>query len=221
MTGFTYFEYIFKVEEFVLQGVGVTLQIYWVTLFFAIPLGLFCALGKLGRFRSVRLLLGVYTWIFRGTPLLLQLFFVYYGLPAVTGKLVSFQPLVACHVTFVVNYAAYFTEIFRAGIQSVDRGQYEAANALGMTRWKSMRWVILPQAARTILPPTGNEAINLIKDTALCSVIAVGEILRNAVVSVSRDMNVTAYVIAALIYLAFTFVIIQLFRFIEKKLSYY
>jgi polar amino acid transport system permease protein len=166
-------------------------------------------------------ILGVYTWIFRGTPLLLQLFFTYYGLGIISGGRIAPGPLMAAYITFVFNYAAYFTEIFRAGIQSIGKGQYEASKALGMNPWLTMRRIILPQAIKIILPPMGNEAINLIKDTALCSVIAVTEILRNANRVMSRDFYVGALVIAALIYLVLTFIVIQVFRKLEKHYSYY
>jgi polar amino acid transport system permease protein len=203
------------------MGAGVTLQVFAVTLVLSIPIGVVCAIGKLSRFRVVRFLIGVYTWIFRGTPLLLQLFFTYYGLPILTNGLIAFEPLPAALLTFVFNYAAYFTEIFRAGIQSIGKGQYEAAKALGMPHWLMMRRIILPQAVKIILPPMGNEAINLIKDTALCSVITVTEILRNASRVMSRDFNITALVIAAGIYLILTFIVIQIFRQFEKKFAYY
>jgi len=201
-----------------LQGTGITLKVYFMTILFSIPIGIFCSIGKLSRFALLRWILGAYTWVFRGTPLLLQLFFAYYGLP-VFG--IEFQPLTAAYMTFIFNYAAYFTEIFRAGIQSIDKGQYEAAKALGMSYSQTMRRIILPQAVKVVLPPMGNEAINLIKDTALCAALSIPEILRNAKVTVSRDFDVEAYLIAALIYLLFTFIIIRIFRLLEKKYSYY
>lgn len=211
-------EYIKLITGFILQGTGITLKVYFVTAVFSVPLGIICALGKLSSIPPLRWLLGAYTWIFRGTPLLLQLYFAYFGLP-IFG--VEFSPLMAAYVTFSLNYAAYFTEIFRGGIQSIDKGQYEAAHALGMSYLQTMRRIILPQAVKRILPPMGNEAINLIKDTALCAALAIPEILRNAKVTVARDFNVQAYIIAAIIYLLFTFVIIWLFRVLEKRYSYY
>lgn len=211
-------EYISSITGFIMQGTGITLKVYFMTILFSIPIGIFCSIGKLSRFPLLKWILGAYTWVFRGTPLLLQLFFAYYGLP-VFG--IEFQPLTAAYVTFIFNYAAYFTEIFRAGIQSIDRGQYEAAKALGMSYSQTMRRIILPQAVKVILPPMGNEAINLIKDTALCAALSIPEILRNAKVTVSRDFDVEAYLIAALVYLLFTFIIIRIFRLLEKKYSYY
>jgi polar amino acid transport system permease protein len=213
--------YLKEITGYIAMGAGVTLKIFVVTLVFSIPIGVFGAIGKISRFRVVRFLLGVYTWVFRGTPLLLQLFFTYYGLAILTGGRISLDPQPAAYITFVLNYAAYFTEIFRAGIQSIGKGQYEAAKALGMPPRLTMRRIILPQAVKIILPPMGNEAINLIKDTALCSVITVTEILRNASRVMSRDFNITALVVAAAIYLALTFVVILVFRKLEKRYAYY
>jgi polar amino acid transport system permease protein len=210
-----------QTAEFILMGAGVTLQVFCVTLIFSIPLGIACAIGKISRFKILHGIIGAYTWVFRGTPLLLQLFFFYYGLPIMTGGTLAPAPIMAAFITFIINYAAYFTEIFRAGIQSIGRGQYEASKALGMSPWITMRRIILPQAVKIILPPMGNETINLIKDTALCSVITVTEILRNAERVVSRDFDLSALVIAAIIYLLLTFVVIQIFRRLEKRFAYY
>ncbi|MDR0852739.1 MAG: amino acid ABC transporter permease [Clostridiales Family XIII bacterium] len=214
-------KYLADITAYIAMGGGVTLKVFIVTLIFSIPLGIICALGKLSRFRILHGVIGTYTWVFRGTPLLLQLFFTYYGLAILTNSFISFTPLTAIYITFVFNYAAYFTEIFRAGIQSIGRGQYEASKALGMPPWLTMRRIILPQAVKTILPPMGNECINLIKDTALCYVVAVPEILKNAKVVMSRDFNVGALAIAAVLYLILTFIVIQIFRKIEKKYAYY
>lgn len=212
-------DYYLTITGFILQGASISLKVYAVTILFGIPLGMLCAMGKLSRFPVLRFILDLYTWLFRGTPLLLQLFFAYYGLP-VFG--IEFKtPEMAAYFTFVINYGAYFTEIFRAGIQSIDKGQYEAAKALGMSYPQTMRRIVLPQAVKVILPPSGNEAISLIKDTALCAAIAIPDILRNAKVTVSRDVSVEGYLIAALIYLVMTFVIIKVFQRLEKKFAYY
>ncbi|MDD3349815.1 MAG: amino acid ABC transporter permease [Eubacteriales bacterium] len=210
--------YVTSIIGFILQGTGITMKVYVVTIVCSIPLGILFALGKLCPFRPLQYLLAAYTWVFRGTPLLLQLFFAYYGLP-VFG--IEFQPLMAAYVTFVLNYAAYFTEIFRAGIQSIEVGQYEASKALGMNYLQTMRRIILPQATKVILPPMGNEAINLVKDTALCAALSIPEILRNAKVTVARDFSIEAYFVAAVLYLLLTFVIIRVFRELEKRYGYY
>jgi polar amino acid transport system permease protein len=211
-------ENLANITLFILQGAVITLKIYFVTIIFSIPLGMLCAMGKLTKIPPLRWILGVYTWVFRGTPLLLQLLFVYFGLPYLGLEL---SREMATYVTFVINYAAYFTEIFRAGIQSIDRGQYEAAKALGMNFRMTMRRIIIPQAIKVILPPTGNEAVTLVKDTALASVIALAEILRNAKSMVSRNASIEGYIIAAILYLMMTFVIINIFKHIEKRFAYY
>lgn len=207
-----------NISLFILQGAVISLKVYLVTIVLAIPLGMLCAMGKLAKIPPLRWLLEVYTWLFRGTPLLLQLFFVYYGLPIVGLEL---TPEMAAYITFVFNYGAYFTEIFRAGIQSIDKGQYEAAKALGMDYKMTMRRIIIPQAVKVILPPLGNEGVTLIKDTALVSAITLADILRNTKTVVARTLNVQGYIIAAILYLIMTFVIINIFKYIEKRFAYY
>jgi polar amino acid transport system permease protein len=204
---------------YILKGSGVTLGLYAVTAIFSMPLGFMFALGKISKNKILNSAVGIYTWIFRGTPLLLQLFFTYYGLP-VFGVRWS-GPFVPAALTFIVNYAAYLTEIFRAGIQSIDKGQYEAAKVLGMSYSQTMRKIIIPQTIKRILPPLGNEAINLVKDTALVSVIALAEILRNAKEIVTREFIITPFFIAAAVYLIFTSVIVLTFNHMEEKYSYY
>lgn len=207
-----------QIAAFILSGAAISAKVYIVTVLFSIPLGIICAMGKLSSIKPLQWILAAYTWLLRGTPLLLQLFFVYYGLPFYG---ITFSPLGAACVTFVVNYGAYFTEIFRAGIQSIDRGQYEAAKALGMNYGQTMRRIVLPQAVKMILPPMGNEAVTLIKDTALCSAIALPEILKNTNAMVTTYFEIRWYLLAAALYLAITLVIIQLFKLLEKKFSYY
>lgn len=208
-----------NISFYILQGAVISVKIYVITIIFAIPLGMLCAMGKLTKIAPLRWFLEMYTWIFRGTPLLLQLFFTYFGLEILFG--IELSKEMAAYVTFIVNYAAYFTEIFRAGIQSIDKGQYEAAKALGMNYGQTMKRIIIPQAIKVILPPTGNEAVTLIKDTALVSVIALADILRNAKSVVSRTASVEGYLIAAVLYLIMTFVIIKIFKHIEKRFAYY
>lgn len=207
-----------SITQYILQGAVISLKIYAVTIVLSLPLGMLCAMGKLSKIAPLRWLLEIYTWVFRGTPLLLQLFFIYFGLPVIG---IEFSKEMAAYTAFVINYAAYFTEIFRAGIQSIDKGQYEAAKALGMDYKLTMKRIILPQAIKVILPPTGNEAVTLIKDTALCSAISLGDILRNAKSMVNSHVSVEGYIIAAVLYLIMTFVIINIFKSIEKRFAYY
>lgn len=210
---------LINISLYILQGAVISIKIYVVTIIFAIPLGMLCAMGKMTKIAPLKWFLEMYTWVFRGTPLLLQLFFTYFGLKILFG--IELSKEMAAYLTFIINYAAYFTEIFRAGIQSIDKGQYEAAKALGMNYGMMMKRIIIPQAIKVILPPTGNEAVTLIKDTALCSVIALADILRNAKSVVSRTASVEGYLVAAVLYLIMTFVIIKFFKYIEKRFNYY
>ena len=210
--------YILNITGFILKGSIVTLKLYAVAIVFSIPLGIVGALGKTSNKKWLKNILEIYIWIIRGTPLLLQLFFVYFGLPVLGIKLGRFQ---AAAITFIINYGAYFTEIFRAGIESVDKGQYEAAKALGMNYKQTMRRIILPQAIKRVLPPTSNEAITLMKDTALVAAISMGDILRAAKEVLTRDFNVTPFIIAAIIYLLLTSVVVLVFKQLEKKYSVY
>ncbi len=211
-------EYLLNTLLYLIKGCGITLSLYAVTIVLAIPLGILLALGKLSLGALPARIIGFYTWVVRGTPLLLQLFFVYFGL-SIFG--VSLTPFVAAVITYVFNYAAYFTEIYRGGIQSIDKGQYEVSKALGMSYWQMMSRVILPQTARRVLPATCNEAITLIKDTALVAIIGMGDLLRCAKELFSRDFNILPFLLAAAIYLLFTSVIVNVFGRLEKKYSVY
>lgn len=206
-----------------MRGLRETLLLFLLTLVFSLPLGLPIALGSISRVWPVRILCRIYVWLFRGTPLMLQLFFVYYGLGIIannTGYLfLRLDRFPAAVVTFALNYAAYFAEIYRAGIQSIDRGQYEAAKTLGFSRTRTMFVIIIPQAIRRIIPPVSNETITLVKDTALANVIAVSELLKVAKDSANRDTNPTGYVLAAGIYLMITFVLTVVYLKLEKRFS--
>jgi polar amino acid transport system permease protein len=162
-------------------------------------------------------------WLFRGTPLMLQLFFVFFGLGIMameSGLLfLRLDRFPAVVLTFTLNYAAYFAEIYRAGIQSIDRGQYEAAKTLGFTRSQTMMKIIIPQTIRRIIPPVCNETITLVKDTALANVIAVPELLKVAKDASNRDTKTTAFFLAAIGYLAVTFLLTMLYQRLEKRFS--
>lgn len=211
-------DYILNVTGFILKGAKVTGQLYIITAIFSVFLGILGALGKSSRFRVLKSALGVYTWVFRGTPLLLQLFFTYYGLPTLGITLTAFQ---AASITFIINYAAYFTEIFRGGIESIAKGQYEAARVLGLNYRQTMMRIIIPQTIRRVLPPTSNEAINLVKDSALVSVIGMTDILRAARQVLNRDFTIVSFIIAAIIYLFISSIIVNVFRKLEEKYSIY
>ena len=183
---------------FLLKGAGFTVVLSVGGMAFGLALGFGLALMRLSRVRPIDWLARVYVSFFRGTPLLVQLFLIYYGLPQVGLEL---DPLPAALIGFSLNMAAYACEILRAAIGSIERGQWEAAASIGMTRAQAMRRVILPQAARTALPPLGNSFISLVKDTALAATIQVPELFRQAQLITARTFEVfTMYLAAALIY---------------------
>lgn len=214
-------DYILQCTKYILsEGLTLTLAIFAITIVTSIPLGLLVAIGKIFGKGPLKALLEVYTWIFRGTPLLLQLFFAYYGLALISESLAmtAFQ---AAALTFALNYGAYLGEIFRAGIESIDKGQYEAAQVLGMTKVQTMMRIILPQTIKRVVPPLCNETITLVKDTALLAAISMGDILRATNQLSNRDGNIIPYVIATVVYLILTYVIVFVFGKFEKKLSVY
>jgi len=198
---------------YILKGVVLTGKLYLFTLI-AFPIGVLLALGNISKHKTLKKAIGIYTWVFRGTPLMLQLFFVYYGLP-VLG--ITLSPFSAAAITFIVNYAAYLTEIVRSGIESVDKGQYEASRVLGLTYYQTMKRIVLPQAIRRVLPALTNEAITLVKDTAIVSVIGLGEILRNAKEIVSREFTIVPFLIAGILYLIISSVVVTVFKNLENK----
>ena len=201
-----------------LEGSTITLEIFCVTLALALPLGLFAALGRLSRFRLLNRLLEVYIWIMRGTPLMLQLLFVYFALPMVG---ILLPDIAAALLAFVLNYAAYFAEIFRSGIQAVPRGQFEAARALGMSAPLTMRRIVLPQVLRITLPPVSNETINLVKDTSLVYILAMNDLLRVARTIVQREFDMTPFLIAGIFYLTMTAVLTYGFKKLEAYYGRY
>lgn len=211
-------DYIINVSGYILEGSVVTFQLYLITALFSVLLGIAGALGKISKIPLLNSFLSFYTWVFRGTPLLLQLFFAYYGLP-VLG--ITLEPFPAAALTFTINYGAYFTEIFRGGIESIDNGQYEAAQVLGMNYRQTMSRIIIPQTVKRVLPATSNEAINLVKDSALVAVIGLGDLLRAAKVAVTRDFSIIPFIIAAVFYLIISSVIVNIFRRLENKYSVY
>lgn len=216
-------EYITTLMPSLLAGLRQTLLIFILTLLLSLPIGLPIALGSISRFRPVKAVCKLYVWLFRGTPLMLQLFFFFYGLGIMamnSGMLfLRFDRFPAVVLTFTLNYAAYFAEIYRAGIQSIDRGQYEAAKTLGFTRSQTMMKIIIPQTIRRIIPPISNETITLVKDTALANVIAVSELLKVAKDAANRDTNTTAYLLAAVGYLVVTFLLTLVYRQLERRFS--
>lgn len=201
-----------------LEGTQVTLEIFTITLAVAIPLGLLAALARISGLRPLAVLMEFYIWLMRGTPLMLQLLFVYFALPMVG---IMLPDIAAALLAFILNYAAYFAEIFRAGIQSINRGQYEAAKALGMTYPQTMQRIVIPQMIRNVLPPISNETINLVKDTSLIYILAMNDLLRVARTIVQREFDMTPFVIAAVFYLVMTFVLTWIFKKLEAHYAKY
>ena len=211
-------EYVLNILPFILSGLKLTAKIYVATLVIALPLGLLAAIGKVSGSQFIKKVLFLYTWVWRGTPLLLQLFFMFYGLPVIGIRL---SPFAAATITYALNYGAYLTEIFRGGIESIDKGQYEAAKALGMTYAQTMRRIIIPQTVRRVLPTTCSEAVNLVKDTALLAVLGMPDLLRIATQIFTRDFNITPFVVAFVLYLIISSVLVKLFGKLEKMYSIY
>lgn len=211
-------EYLLSLLPAMLAGTTITLKLFCLTLIMSLPLGVVGAMARISQFKPLNLLMQLYVWLFRGTPLLLQLLFMYYGLLIAGIRLERFTAAV---LAFVLNYSAYFTEIYRGGIQSIDRGQYEAAHVLGLNHFQTMTRIILPQMFKMVLPPTSNEVINLIKDTSLIYAIGVSELLRVAKTAAVRDFNGTPFLVAAIFYLIMTGLIQQFFKWLEKKYDYY
>jgi polar amino acid transport system permease protein len=213
-------EYLISSTQYILQGCSVTFKLFAITLILSLPLGFVCAMAKTSHIKAIRILMELYTSVVRGTPLLLQIFFVYYGLPILIPGL-RLERFSAAALTFVLNYGAYFTEIFRGGMQSIDKGQFEASKVLGMNYVQTMTRIILPQTIKRVLPPVANEAITLVKDTALVVVLGIGDILRNSKEIVARDFTITPFVIAALVYLVMNYMLVLIFRKLEQRYSVY
>ena len=203
------------------QGATVTLKLFVITLLLAVPLGLVLALARVSHLKPLSALVNGYIWLMRGTPLMLQMLFIYFALPFVPVIGVRLPDFPAAVVAFALNYAAYFAEIFRAGILSVNRGQYEAAKVLGMSYPQTMRRIVLPQMVRSILPPMSNETITLVKDTSLIYVLALNDLLRAARGFVQRDFTTTPFIVAAAFYLLMTLVLTWGFQYLEKRYAKY
>jgi len=205
--------YILEIIQYLLTGAGVSTLIFVVTLVLSFPLSV--VLSILFRQNKIfKKIISFYTYIFRGTPLMLQLFFFMYGLPAIGIRV---DRISVALITFALNYAAYFTEILRAGIESLDKDQEESASVIGATKWQTFIYVILPQAIRRQLPTITNEVITLIKDTSLVTVIAISDLMRQVKEIVARDFTVSPFVVAAIFYLLFSYVIVYVFKEIEEK----
>lgn len=195
-----------------------TLEIFTLTLALSIPLGFIVALGRLSKIKIINKITSFYVLIMRGTPLLLQIVFIFFGLPNLNIVIDRFP---AAIIAFTLNYGAYFGEIFRAGISSVDVGQNEAAQVLGLSKTDTFFRIILPQAFKTVLPPVANEIVTLVKDTALVYVIGLDELLRVGKIACNRDSSLLPLLIIGLVYLILIGIFTKLLDKLEKKYQYY
>ncbi len=210
--------YVFNILPELWTGAKITLSLFAITLLLSIPLGLVLALLRLSGVKVLDYLVNFYIWVMRGTPLMLQIFFIYFALPAVNILLPAYTTAI---VAFVLNYAAYFAEIFRAGIQGVGKGQYEAAKTLGMSYGQTMRRIVLPQMWKKILPPLSNETITLVKDTSLVYVLALQDVMRVTYQLVQREFNLMPFFVAAAFYLIMTLILTWGFQKAEKRYARY
>mgnify|MGYP000874975324 FL=1 len=212
-------DFIKNILPILLKGSVMTVELTIITIILGSILGILLALLRLSNNKVLKYISSFYAWIFRGTPLLLQLFFFYYGLPFIGIEL---TPFTAAVIGLALNCGAYMAEIIRGGIQSIDQGQFEAAKALGFSYTQTMKRIILPQTFKVIIPPVGNEFISILKDTSLVSTIAMVELMRSAqqIYATSFD-PISVFLTAAVFYLIMTTVFTTVFGIIERKLSVY
>lgn len=211
-------QYISSILPSLFQGAALTLQIFFWTLIDSLPLGILVSLGLISKIRPLKWVLEIYVWLMRGTPLLLQLIFVFYGLPIIG---IVFQRYDAALVAFILNYAAYFAEIFRGGFQAIDEGQFEAARVLRLSYWQTLRKIVIPQVVKIVIPSIGNEVINLVKDSSLVYVIGLGDLLRAGNVATARDVTLVPLLLVGLIYLILVGICTLILRKVEQRYAYF
>ena len=210
------FDLVVNAFPLLLVGAGVTIKITALSVALGVVIGLFVGIARISRIKILRVLAAIYVDFFRGTPLLVQIFLVYFALPVITGQRVD--PFVAAIGSCGINSGAYVAEIFRAGIQSIDKGQMEAGRSLGMTWVQTMRYIIVPQAFKRVIPPLGNEFIALLKDSSLVSVIGFEELTRRGQLIIAKTYgSLEIWFSVAIIYLAMTLTISRFVAFLEKR----
>ena len=210
--------YILEILPSLLSGAATTLQVFALVLVFSIPLGIMLAFSMQISLKPLQWLLNIYIWIMRGTPLLLQLIFIYYVLPSIGIRL---DRIPAAIIAFTLNYAAYFAEIFRGGISSIPTGQYEAAKVLKFTPVQTIRLIILPQVVKIVLPSVFNEVMTLVKDTSLVYALGISDLILASRTAANRDASLAPMFVAGLIYLLLIGLATLVARQVEKKFSYY
>ncbi len=209
-----------EVTKQLADGFGVTLMIFGITLAASLPLGLIMTFGSMSKIPPVKWLVKVFVWIIRGTPLMLQIILIFYG-PGLMGMQIKLPRMTAVIIAFIINYSCYFSEIFRGGIESIPKGQYEAGQVLGMTKTQIFFKVVLFQVIKRIVPPMGNEIITLVKDTSLARVIAVTELVKAAERIVTLKSLIWPLFYVGAFYLAFSALLTFLLNLAEKKMNYY
>lgn len=210
--------YILEILPSLLSGAATTLQVFALVLVFSIPLGIMLAFSMQIRLKPLQWLLNIYIWIMRGTPLLLQLIFIYYVLPSIG---IGLDRIPAAIIAFTLNYAAYFAEIFRGGISSIPTGQYEAAKVLKFTPVQTVRLIILPQVVKIVLPSVFNEVMTLVKDTSLVYALGISDLILASRTAANRDASLAPMFVAGLIYLLLIGLATLIAKQVEKKFSYY
>lgn len=215
-------DYLLSILKPMLEGAQATVLLFLIAIILSIPLGFILTLIAKSSIKPLAYLANIYIYLMRGTPLLLQLLFIVFGLPLipVVGEYLVIDRFVAACLGFILNYAAYFAEIFRGGLLAIDKGQYEAAQVLGLNRWQTMRKVVLPQMFRIALPSVANESVTLVKDTALLYAVAVPELLHFAQTAVNRDFTIIPFLLAGIIYLLITMCLTVFFKWLEKRLRF-
>ena len=200
------------------EGLMMTLKVFIFTLLLSVPLGMLVSLGRTSKYKILNDITGVYVLIMRGTPLLLQLVFIFFGLPSIN---INVDRFAAVLIAFVLNYGAYFAEIFRGGILSIEKGQYEGAEVLGLSRRDTFFRIIMPQAFKKILPPVANEVITLVKDTSLIYAVGFDELLKIGKIASNRLSSLTPLLFVGIIYLILIGILTKILSRIEKRYGYY
>lgn len=211
------------VFKLLLEGTAITLRMFALTIIFSIPLGLLVSVLRMSKLWIFNIPARLYILVLRGTPLMLQIMFIFYAPGLIKGFPFNWggDRMLAANVALILNYAAYLAEIFRGGIQGIPQGQREAGKVLGLTRLQTFFIVIMPQVVKRVIPPMGNEIINLVKDTSLVQVIGITELMNTAKVQASGNVSILPYLVAGGIYLAITIILSAILSFTEKKLDYY
>ena len=205
-----------------LEGAQMTVLLFLIAIVVSIPLGFVLTMAVRSSIKPIALFAHSYVYLMRGTPLLLQLLFICFGLPMlpVVGEYLVLDRFVAACLGFILNYAAYFAEIFRGGLLAIDKGQYEASKVLGLNKWQTTTRIIMPQMFRVALPAVANESVTLVKDTALLYAVAVPELLHFAQTAVNRDFTIVPFFFAGIIYLIITSLLTVLFKWLEKRFKF-